>query len=118
MLFNSQFSLVLSSSAEILSPGLTLHIHLIILASFLDILITFFILTSKVSLPYSVTLGTHAEKNLPFARKGKPPLAGHYISELTPSYLYPCYTFVKRTPFSSYSVAKISILHIFQTLNI
>ena len=53
MLFN--LSLVLSSSAEILSSGLTFHIYLTILASFLSSLITSSSLTGPVSLPYNTT---------------------------------------------------------------
>ena len=62
MLFN--FSLVL-----------TLLIYLTILASFLSSLITCSSLTGQDWLPYSITLNTHAEHDLPFASKGKPPLA-------------------------------------------
>ena len=58
MLFN--FSLVLSSSAEILS-GLMLFVHLTILASFLFSLLTSSSLISQVSLPYCIRLHTHAE---------------------------------------------------------
>ena len=70
MLFN--FSLVLSSSAEILSSGLTLHIHLTFLVSVLCTLITSPSLTGQVSRPYRITLRTHAKYNLPFAHKVKP----------------------------------------------
>ena len=73
MLFN--FSLILIFSEEILSSGLTLQVHLTIHTSFLSSLITFSSLTGQVSLPYSITLCTHAEYNLPFASKGKPLLA-------------------------------------------
>ena len=65
------FSLVLSSFAEILSSGLTLNIHLTILASLLSSLITSSSLTGQVSLLFSITLRTYAEYDLPFAPMGK-----------------------------------------------
>ena len=68
MLFN--FSLVLSSSAKILSSGLMLHIYLTILALFLSSLITSSSLVDQVSLATRIILCTHAEYNLPFAPKG------------------------------------------------
>ena len=67
MLFD--FSLVLSSSAEILS-GLTLQIHLTIFATFLSSLITSSFLTGQFSLSCSITLRTHTEYNRPFVPKG------------------------------------------------
>ena len=60
------FSLVQSSSPEILSSGLLLHIYLTILASFLSSLIIYSSLTGQVSLPYSITLCTFTEYNLTF----------------------------------------------------
>ena len=79
MLFN--FSLVLSPTAKILSSGLTLHIHLTILGSFLSSLITSF-LNGQVSLPYNITLRTLAEYNLPLAPNGKPLLVKKGIKSL------------------------------------
>ena len=58
-LFN--FSLVISSCTELLSSGLTLYIHLTILAPFLSSLITSSSLTGQVPLPYSITLHTHVD---------------------------------------------------------
>ena len=69
------FSLILSFSAEILSSGLTLHIHLTFLSSFVSSLITSLSLTDQVSLLHSIILRAHAEYNLSFAHKGKPLLA-------------------------------------------
>ena len=69
MLLN--FSLVLNSSAEILSSDLALHTYLTIFASFLSSLITSSSLTGHALLPYSITLRTHAEFYQPFANKGK-----------------------------------------------
>ena len=66
MLF--KFSLVLHSSAEILSSDLTLHIHLTILVWFISSLITSSSLTDQVSHPYNIMLHTHAEHNLPFPK--------------------------------------------------
>ena len=68
MLFD--ISLILSSVAEILSPGRTLHIYLTIIALFLSSLITSSSLTGHMSLPYSITLPSHAEYKLSFAPKG------------------------------------------------
>ena len=62
-------------TAEILSLHLILNIHLTILGSFLSSVITSSSLSGQVSLPYSTTLRTHAEYNLPFATQGKPLLA-------------------------------------------
>ena len=73
MLFN--FSLVLSSSAEVLSSCLLFNIYLIILTSFLSSLIACSSLTGQVSLSYSITLCTYTENNLTIAPKGKPLLA-------------------------------------------
>lgn len=73
MLLN--FSLVFSSSPEILSSGLTFFNYVTINASFLSSLITWSFLTSQVSLPYNLMLHTHVEYNLTFALKGKPLLA-------------------------------------------
>ena len=73
------FSLFLSYSPEILSSGLTLHIHLSILASLLSGLINSSSLNSQISFPYSRALCTHAEYNLLFAPKGKPLLANKGI---------------------------------------
>ena len=73
MLLN--FSLVLSSSAETLYSGIKLHLHLTILASFFSGLIPSSSLTGQVSLPCSIMLRTYPKYNLPFAPKGKPPLA-------------------------------------------
>ena len=70
MQFLFNFSLALSSSAEISSIPM-LHIHLTILASFLSSQITSSSLTGQVSLPYSMTLHTHAVYNLPFASVSK-----------------------------------------------
>ena len=58
MLFN--FSQVLSSLAKMLSSGLTLHIHLTVIAPFLSSLAKSSYLTDQVSLPYSITMGTCA----------------------------------------------------------
>ena len=66
---NSPNLVSLSSTTEILSLGLTLHIYLIILVSFLSGLITSFFLTGQVSTPYSIALRTHAEYNLAFVPK-------------------------------------------------
>ena len=68
------FSLVLGSSAEILS-GLKLHLHLTILVLFLSGPITSSFLTGQVSLPCSIMLPAHAQKNLPFAPDSKTVLA-------------------------------------------
>ena len=68
-LFN--FYLVLRSAAEITYSGLMLDIHLTILASFLSSLITSSSLTGQISLPYCITLCTHAECNLHFVPKRK-----------------------------------------------
>ena len=67
-----RISLVLSSSAEILSSSLTLHIHLNVFASVLSSLLLLSSLTCQVPLPYNITLCSHAEYNLLFAPKGKP----------------------------------------------
>ena len=69
------FNLVPSYSAEILSSGLILHIHLTTLPSFLFSFITSSFLTDQTSLKYGIMLPTHAEYNLLFAPNGKPPLA-------------------------------------------
>ena len=79
-LFN--FSLALSSSAEVLSLGLMLHIHLTILASFRSSLITSSSITGQVSRPYSITLCTHAEYSLSFAPKGRLVLANKSTKSL------------------------------------
>ena len=60
------FCLVLSSSAEILSSGVTLQIYLTILASFLSSVIRTSSSIGQVSPQYSVALRTHAEYDLPF----------------------------------------------------
>ena len=73
MLFN--FSLARNYAAEVLSSGLTLDIHQIILASLPSSLITSFSLTGQISVSYNVRLHTHAEYSLSFASKGKPLLA-------------------------------------------
>ena len=65
------FCLVLRSVAEIIYSGLMLDIHLTILASFLSSLITSSSLTGQISLPYSITLCTHAEYNLHSVPKRK-----------------------------------------------
>ena len=58
-----EFTLVFSSSAEILFRALALHTHLIILTSFLSRMITLSSLTCQVSLPYRITLRTYIEYN-------------------------------------------------------
>ena len=80
------FSLVLHSSAEILSSGPTLDIHLIVLASSVFSLIASFSLTEQVSLPYNITLCTHAEYNVTFALKEKPLLANKGVKSLNLPY--------------------------------
>ena len=69
MLLN--FSLVSSSSVEILSPSWTLQIHLAIFISFFSSLITSSSLTDHVSFPCYITLHTHTEHNLLLASKCK-----------------------------------------------
>ena len=73
ILFN--LSLGLSSLAEILSSGLALLIHSVVLVSFLSTRNTSFSLTGQLSLPYSILLCIYAEYNLPFAPIGKHLLA-------------------------------------------
>ena len=73
MLFN--LSLAPSSSEEIQSWGLIVHIHLAILAIFLSSLTTSSSLTDQLSLSYDIVLRTHAEYTLPFAPKDKSLLA-------------------------------------------
>ena len=67
-------NLFLSSTTEIFSSGLILHIHLTILESFFPNLTTVSSLTDRVSLPYSIILHKQAEYNPTFWPKGKPPL--------------------------------------------
>ena len=69
-------------SLMLLYLGLTLHIYLTILASFISILITSSDLTGQVSLSYSIMLPTHAACNLPYATKVKSPLASKAIESL------------------------------------
>ena len=68
MLFN--LSLAPSSSEEIQSWGLIVHIHLAILAIFLSSLTKLSSLTDQL-----IVLRTHAEYTLPFSPKDKPLLA-------------------------------------------
>ena len=102
MLLN--FSLVLSSSTETVSSGLTIYIHLNINVSF--------------SLPYHIflfnwlyskTLRTNA-KYLPFAPNDKPLMVnkGTKTSEFTPSAPDHCNNNVNCTVFISYCVTKIT----------
>ena len=80
------FSLVPCSSLEILSSSPTFHLHLILLASSLFSLITSFSLTRQVSLPYCLTLCTHAEYDLTFAFKDEPLLASKGTKSLNLPY--------------------------------
>lgn len=75
------------SPAEILSCGLTLHIHLTILASFLSSLITLPSSTDKVWLPHSVPIHVPVVYVLPFASTSKTLLIGESGKNLT--LLYP-----------------------------
>ena len=113
------FSLLLHSSAEILSSGPTLHIHSATLASFVSSLI-WSSFTGLVSLPYSIKLRTHVEYNLPFFPKGKPLMANNDTksSEPTPSTPYPCFNTINCNPSSYYYVKKIKPFPNFKRLAI
>ena len=73
LLFN--FSRVPSSFVEILSSKPKLHIHLIILVSFLSSLMTSSFLFGQVSFPFSTAIHTYPEYNLLYAPKSMPLLA-------------------------------------------
>lgn len=82
--FNS--SLSLRSFVESLSSGLTLHIHLVIISSFLPSLISSSSLTGPASFSRDITLHVHAESNLPFPPKRKPLLANKDTKSLNLRY--------------------------------
>ena len=75
---------VLSSSAEILSSALTLHIYLTILVSVLFSLISSYYLTGQVSLPDSISghTHTHTQHDLSSAGNDKPLLANNGTKSL------------------------------------
>ena len=81
--FNS--SLSQRSFVESLSSGLTLHIHLVIISSFLPSLISSS-LTGPASFSRDITLHVHAESNLPFPPKRKPLLANKDTKSLNLRY--------------------------------
>ena len=98
---------IILSSSEILSSGLTLHINLTIpKVYFLSSMITSSCLTGQVSLPYSITLRTHAKYHLHFAPDSKTLLANKSaeISGLTPSNLDLCFHTIHCTPSNLYYV--------------
>ena len=66
-----------SSTLEILSNGITLHVHLTILALFVSILNIFSSLTGKFLLPYSLMQRAQAEYNPLFAVMGKVIIEGN-----------------------------------------
>ena len=101
-------NLVPSSSAEILSSGLTLHIHLTIFASFLSSQITSSSSTVLVYLRYSITLHTLAKYSLSLALEGKPLLTNKGNKSLILHHPPLILVVVKCTTSSSYCVAKVS----------
>ena len=64
-------SLFIDSATEILTFGVTVYIHVVILASFPSSLITSPSSNGQFSLAYIIALRTQAQYNLPFAPKGK-----------------------------------------------
>ena len=70
VLMLSNGSLLLSSSELTLSFKDTLHIHRIILISFLSMHCSSFALTGQISLPCNIAIRTHAWYSLPFVEKG------------------------------------------------
>lgn len=80
MLFN--FCQVISSSPEIISPGLILHIHLTIFVPLLSSLITSLSLTGQVLSLCNITQFTYAEYNLLFPPKMKHLLANRGTKSL------------------------------------
>ena len=82
--FNS--SLSQRSFVESLSSGLTLHIHLVIISSFLPSLISSSSLTGPASFSRDITLHVYAESNLPFPPKRNPLLANKDTKSLNLRY--------------------------------
>lgn len=81
-----KFSLT-TSQQLCLYTGLPFYTNLTILASFFSNLITESTLNDQVSLPYTITLSTQVQYDLPFAPKSKPLLVNKH---LTPSIPYSC----------------------------